>query len=472
MKNSKKNPVSTIKKYLIYFLPIVLFFSYYPIISLGSNSSMNFELSLPLIWLLIFSLISLPTVFNFFKKIKINIFSLSLIFPLYASISVIWSPNFPRAILTVGIIWCLWISVLSLWNFFHFELKNKTIFQNRLVQIIFLSAAIVCLFCWIQCLLDIFGVSRQNTLLCLGCTFRSFGFPHPNGFAIEPQFMGNLLLAPIFLSLYLLIKSKNNHQKIFLVLASGFFIGTLFLTFSRGAIYAFVVGIIILLIAQIIQTKQFGALKILPLIFCSFLLTLSCQGLFAEFSQTNDTFLSGVSKSINQLSLGIINIPYSITKPESNVLEDVKTDSSFDGYVEESTDIRLNLSSVALKAWTQSSAIFFFGSGLGSSGITMSSISPELGWEKEITQNEFFEIALELGLVGLIIVSIVIIYSLKIIIHNNHYPLFLGSICAFGLSYLFFSGFPNALHIFLLPPLLFFATKDESVINKITQNHC
>ena len=44
-------------KLLLHVLPVVLFFSYYPIISLGSNESMNFELSLPLIWLLVFDVL-------------------------------------------------------------------------------------------------------------------------------------------------------------------------------------------------------------------------------------------------------------------------------------------------------------------------------------------------------------------------------------------------------------------------------
>jgi len=43
---------------LLYILPAVLFFSYYPVIRFGSNSSMNFELSLPLIWLVIFDIIA------------------------------------------------------------------------------------------------------------------------------------------------------------------------------------------------------------------------------------------------------------------------------------------------------------------------------------------------------------------------------------------------------------------------------
>ena len=39
---------------LIYTLPVVLFFSYYPVIGLGASETMNFELSLPLLWLIVF----------------------------------------------------------------------------------------------------------------------------------------------------------------------------------------------------------------------------------------------------------------------------------------------------------------------------------------------------------------------------------------------------------------------------------
>ena len=43
---------------LVYALPAVLFFSYYPILSLGNDATMNFEFSLPLIWLILFDLVA------------------------------------------------------------------------------------------------------------------------------------------------------------------------------------------------------------------------------------------------------------------------------------------------------------------------------------------------------------------------------------------------------------------------------
>lgn len=478
MKNLNQKLIN-IKKYFLYALPAVLFFSYYPILTIGKNSSMNLEFSLPLIWLLCFAIISLPAVFSYFKTHfkKNNIFSISFLFLLFVSLSIFWSPNSLRAILTTGILWCLWISIVSIYDFSKTaNLKKDKNFKQNLLKVIFISAFIICLFCWLQCILDVFNIARESTLLCLGCTSQAFGFPHPNGFAIEPQFMGNLLLVPSFVVLYLFIKTTEKSQKIFFFFISFFFIATLFLTFSRGAIYSFSVGIVVFLILSIIKQKSPNCLRIIPIIFLSFLFTLCAQGIFAASSTTNDTFLSGVSKSINQLSLGIIDINYSeqpVENPNAATEEKpVENSSTFDGYVEESTNTRLSLSSIALAAWTSEPKNFIFGFGAGSAGTIINQFSDEIDWDKEIVQNELVEIALELGLVGLLFVFAIIILIIIQIKNLDHNALFIGILCAFMISFLFFSGLPNALHIFLLPALLVFLFKENDfVINKISNHH-
>lgn len=455
----KKSTIETIKKYFIYFLPAALFFSYYPLIKLGENSAMNFELSLTVVWLFLFSIISIPKIIiaikNNFSKRKIAII-ISVLFPLYSSITVLWSLNFTRAILSAGMSWCIWISIISIVIFF--KENNKVFIKNTLLKSFFLSTIAVCVFCWIQSILDTFGVPRENTLLCPGCTSYVFGFPHPSGFAIEPQFMGNLLLTPSFLSLYYFYKEKNKKQKRFFMALSLFVMATLFLTMSRGAIYAFCVGFLTLLILELIKTRRKKILITIPVVICSFIFTLCCQGVFSELSKTNDTFLSGVSKVINQMSLGIIEIPYELHE-EKNNQQDIKNDeekveSQFDGYAEVSTTTRLNLSRLALEAWVQNPTNFIFGTGIGSAGKAMSEVSEGQITEKEIVQNELIEIALELGLIGIIILVTNIILIIKLIgLHKNKNLLF-AIMISFVISYMFFSGLPNAIHIFLLPPML------------------
>ena len=51
-------------RYLLYILPLVLFFSYYPLIKLGENETMYFELSLPLLWLVVFNAVAFVLLFR------------------------------------------------------------------------------------------------------------------------------------------------------------------------------------------------------------------------------------------------------------------------------------------------------------------------------------------------------------------------------------------------------------------------
>lgn len=480
MPNSKiASRINVVKQYSLYFLLPILYLSYYPVLAIGATPSMNLEFSLPLIWLLLYSVLSLPTFFRFIKNIRLNFFSLSLLFPIFASLSVFWSPNKLRGILTAGVIWCLWITVYSIYDLFRQKpIQNNTKFKKNLLKIFFVSTILVCLFCWVQCVLDVVGVSRTATLLCRGCTSQAFGFPHPNGFAIEPQFMGNLLIAPTLLALFLLLKTQNHRQKIFLAVTSLFFAATLFLTFSRGAIYSFGIALAVFLVLSLIKHKSPRPLLILPLTAISFILTLSMQGVFAHISPTNDTFMTGVSKSINQLSLGLVNLDQAPDQQEPAEVQPApptsnqNADSTFDGYVEESTNTRLDLSALALKAWTTqpNTSTFLVGYGLGSAGTILNIYDDSTDSDKEIVQNEYLEIALELGLWGVILAGLLAIKIL--IILKNQNSIFLSSLLiAYGVSLCFFSGLPNALHIFLLPPLLFFILKDDFVISQISYKH-
>lgn len=565
---------------LLVALPAVLFFSYHPIISLGANSSMNFELSLPLIWLILFDFISLTNFAILFRGYKNSdacskvekgsrkrgfamLFEsiktwprgperssrkaiaeplVFLLFPLYCTLSVFWSANPLRAILTVGILWLVIFAVFAIIRLSPL-LEPPSRLKIWAIRAFFVSTAVVCLFCFIQSLLDSCGLSRETTLLCAGCTYRSFGFPHPNGFAIEPQFMGNLLLAPTLLVLYLLCQatsktpshpnkteqnSKTEHVepeqttttfphlrktpvKTALVICAILFSTTLFFTFSRGAIYSYALGLAILIIFALRRRIFRPVLIIIPV--TTFFLSLGLQGTFAHFGPTSETFTSAVTKSIHQLSLGIIDLRPQSNSQASEAFEQVvnegtgasasdadnqagtgldatrrerpesatasladAADPVFDGYVAESTNVRLGLSASALATWSQNPRTILFGVGLGGAGIAMHEFDPISNPSpKEIVQNQPISLLLETGLVGIILLLAALCFSFR---PSNHtlwthpaLPLLVTLIVAYLVSMQFFAGLPNALHIYLLPPLfwyLFLPNQTKSV--KITKS--
>jgi membrane protein len=522
------SPLSKIQQFMLLCLPFCLFFSYHPVIPILSTATTNFELSLPLLWLLIFAVLSLPGAFRFYvyslraiikpkqpigqlhrssSSRELSIFYahfiriLSPIYPLYTTVNAIDSPNFPRAILTSGVIWCIYISLLTI-------LKNISQYKNQIGKNIkknlLIAGASISVFCWLQSILDIAGAPREITFLCEGCTSTVFGFPHPNGLAIEPQFMANLLLAPIFLSLFYLFEgSKKQDQKLnpFPYPASKvgralcyglplFLIATLYLTLSRGAIFSFWVGIFILFIYKTVEILKQKACILKDLIrqsllfsavvFLSLFFTLSAQGVFTELGPTTHTFFDGISTSVNQLSLGRIDLAKIFHKnsennrihktseldeqlssdPKRNPASSVPKTPQFTGYIAESTEIRLNLNRLALSSWQTSFSRLFDGVGLGAAGPTLYKEFPELGSPKEIIQNEYLAILYEQGICGAVVlllnvVLLVLIYKQYNKKHEKSAIYGRVLILSFALTLCFFSGLPNALHIYLLPILFF-----------------
>ncbi|MBR3229146.1 O-antigen ligase family protein [Candidatus Saccharibacteria bacterium] len=466
---TKLNKAEKFFRFLIYILPGVLFFSYYPLIHFGSSESMNFEISLPIIWLVVFDILAF---FMLIKRKFLNkIFKYWgwLLFPIFLSLSVLWSLNSLRGLLTVGILWLIYFAGFSFWQLK--SLFSEDGFKEKFFKVFFGSTLVICVWCFVQCILDIVGVSREYSLLCAGCTYQMFGFPHPNGFAIEPQFMGNLLLAPTIVAMYIYVTkampisdtlkgarpSLRSSMSIALVLILTI---TLFLTFSRGAIYAFVVSMIFMT-AMLCRQKIFWALgKMWLMIVIAFLFTLNLQGIMADASHTDDTYQTGVAKVLNHLSLGVIDVREQSDEAikddgEENTEESLEENETaiYDGYVSESTDTRLRLTDAAISVWSKDFKTVMFGVGLGGAGqaLYVNGLSPA---PKEIVQNEYASLLLETGLVGVAFLVLTIVLIVRAVFRRKNVPLSLTILVAYGITLMFFSGLPNALQIYLLPALL------------------
>ena len=480
--------ILNIQTVLLYILPAVVFFSYHPVITVGEDSTMNLEFSITLIWLLIFSIISLPTdiifIYNFLKsednkKPKLLFFFTSIFF-IYALASVIWSKNFNRAVLTAGILGCIVLSVISIFNIIN---NNKDNLKITLQKIILISAFIICVWCWLQSILDVFQIDSSITMMCLGCKTITFGFPHPNGFSAEPQYMGNLLLIPAFIALHNFFQPTIFSRRTNFLFSIAF-VSTLFLTLSRGAIYAFCLGYLFFIIFLFVKKTKVKTLCLSILsVFLSFILVLFAQGIFSELSYTNDTFLTGIKKSLNQLSLGIIDLPVGNQttekeKTNKSLPENEEISSIHNGYIEASTNERLTLTFASLKLWTSNPMTFIFGVGIGGAGSAINEAykngfyndgfldqdyidEAALTSPKKIIQNEYAEILLEFGIIGIVLILIFLILFITILKDQKNKVLYLSILVSFGVSFTFFSGLPNVLHIYLIFPLLL-ATRPTS----------
>ena len=127
--------------------------------------------------------------------------------------------------------------------------------------------------------------------------------------------------------------------------------------------------------------------------------------------------------------------------------------SSFDGYVEDSTNIRMQLTGAAFKTWAKDPTTILFGVGVGGAGQAMYDAG-NTDWPKEIVQNEYVSLLLETGLVGIVILimtGVMVFNSLK---KSKHFELISTGLMGYGITLLFFAGLPNVIHLYVIPAIL------------------
>ena len=434
--------------------PVAIWFSYSPVISLGGDATMNYELSITLIYAVVLAIVGLPTILRRWRDlIRSKHLWILTAFVVWSGLTILWSANQGRAILAEGVLGVVYLIFLAAWAR-RTELRRLLPILARLLVI---SAVVASLLAIGQMVLGTFIQSRNATGLCAGCVAAQFGFVRPNLFAIEPQFLGNLLLAPILIMAYVLISRRRTvgNSLIFILLVT-----TLGLTLSRGAIYACLIGIVVMWLT--VKKRWLNKLSLVDLLLVAAALCLGLQGGLAAINpHISETFWGAVTKSINHLSLGVIDLrgcavdsePTTSSTSSAVTSTDPEQKPAYDGYVAESTDVRVNLTKTALSAWSKQDLLHrLFGTGLGSSGVVLAEQTGST-YEKEIVQNEYVEILLERGVVGLLLFVAAVVSTFHKPRRRNQTWVW-SILVAYLVQWCFFSGMPNALHIYLVASCL------------------
>ena len=429
--------------------PIMIWFSYLPQISLAEDGTMNYELSLTLIYVVILAIVGLPRVWHHRSELRQS----RLVWPASAFIGwsglcVIWSDNRIRGLLTFAVYVVLYLVFLALVA----ERRLLRQLLPKLVRVAIWATISACLLAIAQMVLGTFVITNRHSLgLCAGCVAGQFGFIRPNLLAIEPQFLGSLLLAPLLYITYLILQGKHSYAKQPLLLV--LMLTTLWLTLSRGAIYAYLASLVVM---TLLVRKWRRQLVVVGLIALSLVVCLVCQGALASANPRIDSsFTQAVSTSLNHLSMGIIRLPYQRKSPTSplSIPQEHDKQPAYHGYVAESTNVRLSLTKTALAAWRSNQlGQQLFGTGLGSAGIVLARQTGSR-YQKEIVQNEFVEVLLERGPVGLALLGGLVVLYGRLCFQRRDY-LALAILVAYLTQWCFFSGLPNALHIYLVLALL------------------
>lgn len=429
--------------------PIMIWFSYLPRISLAEDGTMNYELSLTLIYVVILATVGLSRVWHHRSELRQSgLVRLVSAFVGWSGLCVIWSDNRTRGLLTFAVYVVLYLVFLALVA----ERRLLCRLLPKLVRVAIWATISACLLAIAQIILGTFVIADRHTFgLCAGCVAGQFGFIRPNLLAIEPQFIGSLLLAPLLYITYLTLQGKHDYAKQSLLLV--LMLTTLWLTLSRGAIYAYLAGLVVMIL---LVRKWRRMLAVVGSVALSLVICLICQGALASANPRIDSsFTQAVSTSLNHLSMGIIRLPYQQKSPTSppSIPQGHDKQPAYHGYVAESTNVRLSLTKTALAAWRSNQlGQQLFGTGLGSAGIVLARQTGSR-YQKEIVQNEFVEVLLERGLIGLVLLGGLVALYGRLCSQRRDY-LALVILVAYLAQWCFFSGLPNALHIYLVLALL------------------
>ena len=430
---------------IILLAPIVVWFSYYPNFHIGRAEGLNLEFSMPLIYVVILATFGLKDVWQSrFSLVKNRAVWLSGSFVVWNFLSLLWTVNPVRGFLNSGVWLVLWFCFLTL-----LSLKNLRKITPFLRDIFIGSALIVSVLAILQVA---FG-AWVDWGLCAGCLARGFGFVRPSVFAIEPQFLGSLLLSPIVILFYRVLREPSGWiEKIALTVI----LSALYLTLSRGALFALVLATVVLIV--ILWRRYAGCLQRLMLtagvfLVISFSLGMLWHGLFTQLNpRVNDGFYEAVAKSVNQLSLGKLSLPklsQGDVQPvnQAPLTPEPSQKALFDGYVERSTNERMTLNQLAIAVWSRDLWTMLAGVGAGGAGRALYQSHQSTGSEFEIIQNEYLSILLEIGVVGLVL-FIALLAGLFCVVRRTSW--LWAVIVGFIVQWNFFSGLPNVIHIYLL----------------------
>ncbi|WP_338520796.1 O-antigen ligase family protein [Candidatus Nanosynbacter sp. BB002] len=447
---------ASVTEKLVLLAPVALWFSYIPTISFGRQSGTNLELSIAVIYAVVLALVGLPQIWNHRQFLwRQKAVWLLAVFVGWNLLSIIWSVNPLRSILVNG----LW-SVLFLDFLVIYSLPSLKKMVGPLMSVTVMTAVVMSLLAIIQVA---YG-AWFDWGLCNGCVARGFGFVRPSGFAIEPQFFGSLLIAPILLVSYRLLQNKATKYDI---VALCLMFVALYLTLSRGALYAVMAAVLVQVVLVNWRTStnwlRSSAVVVMVLV-GSFAFGMMWHGVFTQLNpRVADGFYQSITKSINHLSLGKISLPDLTPQqpPQENTsaassqqaMPDSPPKAVFDGYVAKSTEERTGMSQLALEVWTKNPVQFLVGVGAGGAGRAIFQQSGKTSGEFEIVQNEFLSVAVELGIVGVVLLtSLLLALCRKMSVKKAlAWPIILG----FVLQWMFFSGLPNALHIYFVAMLMF-----------------
>ena len=410
-------------------------FSYQPRLYLSSLQGLNMEFSLVQIAGALFVALSIPAIFDNFKKLK-SMLAIDLLAAFVALnwLSILWSADATRTVI-LSVYWSFLLAIVVAVVALFIDKRPK---QREITNPLLLGAAASAAFGWFQFMGIVAGVSESVVLIKHAYNADLFGFVRIQAFALEPQFYANALIAPIAYLCWRVLFTKYEKYHVALLI---WFFATFLLTVSRGGTLGMILALSTMTYFLIKAHEKDFRDRLMNLVFYLLVgLSVSIVAVYVSGTlQPNHTGPESVEIFIDQMSHGVIDIKLA------------DGGAGVDGLVEASTTGRFYMVERALDLTKQAPRNYVIGIGAGSFGPVFQATFKEAAINNHVINNQYVEFFVELGIIGLaLFAAFVCGFFRQVWLAGKPYNyLLIAIMLAFLVQYFFFSLQTNVLQIWL-----------------------
>lgn len=373
--------------------------------------------------------------------------------------------------LTVSLLWgnqttheLYYIALLFVGIFFAIGvyglLRRSGVSLAVLSKMIIIAGVVVSIVALWQFVGESNSVSTAYTGICPTCLQHDIGFARPSGFSQEPEHFSTVLMAPLIISFTLLL--GRSRQRRLLWVGMLMMVVAFLLSASRSGFIA-LAGVLVAYSIFAAMRGRHGSIAgmsaVLIVSGCIALAAVAWSGTVGD--RAGSAYVT--ERYIAHATGGLIVVGEErdrLNQVEATVEQKVAASNQAEpkefnyitegagqgpsGAIAYSAQSRLETYKTALSIWTDSPRNFMLGVGWGSFGKVAQQRDPTAFTKNTIVNNQYLQIAVELGLIGIVLVAI-LIWKLVMTVWQSKVPseikfaifVLFG---AYGIQLLFYSG--------------------------------
>lgn len=374
------------------------------------------------------------------------------------SLSFLWSSRTSHELYYIAL---MWVGLLFALGIYTLLSRSRMAIPVLVKAVIVAGVLLSCVALW-QFVGESSGLERSYTGICPTCLQHDIGFARPSGFSQEPEHFSTVLFGPIVVALTVLFSRLRRRQQHWLWFSIFAMLTVFLLSASRSGFIA--LGVVLALYVIFAARRRdwlylgwgvgvFVVSLIVALLSIAWSGTVGDKSGSAYVTERYLAHASGGLVVVGEERARLDQVESSVKQKEAAKQQAGADDFNYitegvgqgpSGAIAYSAQSRLETYKTALTIWTDSVRNFIVGVGWGNFGAVAQQREPAAFTKSTIVNNQYLQIAVELGLVGILIFMYAFLQVARYVWRHVHRPAVKLGICAlfgaYGLQLMFYSG--------------------------------